>query len=85
MKALSVRLDDRLARQFDAVCEREGYKKNGIMTRLIQLFVKQRSVVKVTSHARSEDPFLRVIGILQGPLLKKGESIDDLVYDLRHQ
>lgn len=92
MKALSLRLDDRLSRQFDAVCSQLGYKKNTILTRMIAAFVQHKQNISSTMGKKQPtkpDPFLSVIGIIDSPngetLLPSdtdGDDIDKIVYNL---
>lgn len=42
MKALSIRLDDDLNEEFDELCHQEGYKKNGVVVKLIRGFVQKK-------------------------------------------
>ncbi len=41
MKALSVRLDDKLGRELDRVCRSSGLKKNTLISRLIERFLRE--------------------------------------------
>lgn len=88
MKALSIRLDDRLARRFDKFCRKTGYKKNTFIVRLIESTI-DRSKKFLSAGTRKkrdplkDDPFLKVIGIVKdGPILKSPEEIDEIVYGL---
>ena len=81
MKAISIRIDDRLGRQFEEVCQETGYKKNTLLTRLIASFVRHHHAT--TGSAKKRDPFAGVIGLMQaGPLLNSPDAIDKAVYDL---
>lgn len=83
MKSLSIRLDESLGKQFDTVCQKAGYKKNTVVSRLIRAFVASRSGRKITSPGKKKDPFMDVIGIDDlEPLLTRPDSIDSVVYDL---
>ncbi len=92
MKALSLRLDDRLSRQFDAACRRLGYKKNTLLTRMITAFVQHKqnlTSAKGKKQTTKPDPFLNVIGIISEHPASKDESfslsekeIDQIVYEL---
>lgn len=88
MKAISLRLDNRLGSQFDNLCKQLGYKKNTLLTRMIASFVAHKKNTlssKTTSKNKrlKSDPFLSVIGIVStDPLLSEEDSIDKVVYNL---
>lgn len=87
MKSLSVRLDDSLGSAFDDLCHNMGYKKNTLITRLIQAFVTSQttSVARTTKtlQRKKKDPFSDVIGLINTkPLLTSSNEIDALVYHL---
>lgn len=82
MKALSIRLENSLSRQFDEACRQSGIKKNTLVTRLIVSFVNyQKEKGKLKNH-KSHDPFLEVVGFMNIPsmLVEEGD-IDHVVYD----
>lgn len=86
MKALSIRLDDRLGTKFDSICRRTGYKKNTLVTRLIQAFV-QGQENRTDQHANrsqrdTRDPFEKVIGIINQPIGLSADEIDKVIYGL---
>lgn len=81
MKALSVRIDDRLSKEFDEVCRKTGYKKNTLLTRLIASFI-QHQKARVKGRKGNEDPFLEVIGFMDLPPLESSDEIDKAVYGL---
>ena len=79
MKAISIRLDDKLGREFDRVCQKTGYKKNTLVTRLISSFVSHQK--DFLSRRQKKDPFVAVIGSLDLPaLLDDSDTIDKIVY-----
>lgn len=84
MKALSIRLDDNLGKEFDEICRKTGYKKNTLLTRLIATFVRHQK--KTGGGQKGKDPFLDVIGLMQmGPFLGtpiSDDDVDQVVYDL---
>ena len=81
MKAISIRLEDGLGRQFDELCRKSGYKKNTLLTRLIASFVRHQKAL--LSNKRTQDPFAGVIGLLHmEPFLGADETIDKVIYDL---
>ncbi len=41
MATLSIRLDDTLNQEFDRLCERKGYKKSGLIVRLVREFIER--------------------------------------------
>ncbi len=80
MKAISIRIDDRLGRQFDQICQETGYKKNTLLTRLIASFIRHHQSVR---SAGKKDPFALVIGLMEAdPLLSSPDAIDKAVYGL---
>lgn len=82
MKALSIRLDDKLGKQFNDICRKTGYKKNTLVTRLIASFVNHQKQIFSPSLA-TQDPFEASIGSLKiGNLLSSEDAIDQAVYDL---
>ena len=88
MKAISLRLDNQLSRQFDDACRHLGYKKNTIITRMILSFVTHKNKISLKTAQKkkksSADPFLSVIGSLSPDeaLISIEDDIDKLVYDL---
>ncbi len=87
MRAISIRLDERLGRQFDQLCQIGGYKKNTVLTRLIAAYVNYygagRKTSPATRRSKSLDPFMKVIGLMKQPaLLPSGDEIDQIVYGL---
>jgi hypothetical protein len=83
MKAISVRLDDQLGKQFDELCQKSGYKKNTVVTRLIEFFVKNQQKKATLEKKKIKDPFHQVIGLMQmEPLLHEIDDLDKVVYDL---
>lgn len=67
MKAISVRMNDHLGQEFDLICRREDLKKNGVIVRLIDTFVKSRKRNSTIKKEKGEsDPFLNVMGIYNG-------------------
>ena len=82
MKALSIRLDDDLGKEFEKVCQKTGYKKNTLVTRLIASFVRHQKQV-FPKGKKANNPFAEVIGVIQSDsLLSAAEDIDRAVYDL---
>lgn len=82
MKALSIRLDDQLNRQFNEACKKAGYKKNTLVSRLIASFVRHQKQTK-SSRQKVKDPFAEVIGLLkQESFFESGDEIDKIVYHL---
>lgn len=83
MKALSIRLDSHLSREFDTICKEYGYKKNGIVVRLIEAFVSSRQSQKKSKKNEKSDPFLDVIGLYEGIVPShSSQEIDQLVYHI---
>lgn len=87
MKALSIRLDDKLGKEFDRVCLRTGYKKNTLLTRLIAAFVSHQKQDRSRRMHKDKDPFDAVIGLVRSEpllssLLSSEDDIDKVVYDL---
>lgn len=83
MKAISIRLDDRLGKEFDSLCRQAGYKKNTLLTRLIASFVRHQKSQGATSLRTKDDPFAKVIGLMAiGNLTDAETTIDQVVYDL---
>ncbi len=83
MRAISIRIEDDLGKQFDEVCKKAGYKKNTLLTRLIASFVKYQKRGGSVRQNKSKDPFLEVIGLMNiHPLLNSSEDIDKIVYGL---
>ena len=85
MKAISIRLEDSLGRQFDDACRRTGHKKNTLLTKLIAAFVRhQRASLRVgQAGKKNKDPFLEVIGLMrEESLLHSPEDIDRILYDI---
>lgn len=82
MRALSIRLDDRLGKDFEEVCQKTGYKKNTLLVRLIDSFVRHQKKASRLRGAR-KDPFEDVIGLMKiEPLMPISEEIDRVVYHL---
>lgn len=82
MKAISIRLDDRLGSEFDKLCQKAGYKKNTLLTRFIASFVRYQKGMAARSHQK-DDTFEKVIGLMAiGDLTRSEETIDRIVYDL---
>lgn len=83
MKAISVRLDDRLGKAFDEICAAAGYKKNTLLTRLIAAFVRYQKGRPAERLARKHDPFEAAIGVvsIRHPVVTN-EDIDRVVYTL---
>lgn len=81
MKAISIRIDEKLGREFDALCRQAGYKKNTLLSRLIESFVRYQK--QVAGRRRSKDRFVKFIGLMNlKPLLTSSDEIDKAVYDL---
>ena len=81
MKALSIRLDNTLSREFGRVCREAGYKKNTLLTRLIAAYIQHQKRTK--ERAKGSDPFARVVGAMNiAPLLSSPDDIDRTVYNL---
>lgn len=84
MKALSIRLDDHLGKEFDEICRKAGYKKNTLLTRLIATFVRHQK--KGGGGRKGKDPFLDVIGLMQvepfAGTAVSDDDVDRVVYDL---
>lgn len=81
MKALSIRIDNHLSDEFDAVCRKTGYKKNTLLARLIESFVRHQKKI-LGAKKGSVDPFAQVIGLMDvGPLIPADDEIDRIVYD----
>lgn len=80
MKALSIRIDEKLGKEFDELCKKAGYKKNTLVTRLIASFVRYQKRI-LGEQRKKRDPFIDVIGLMQmEPFLKSPEEIDKVVY-----
>lgn len=41
MTTLSIRVDEHLNKEFDHLCEQQGYKKSGLIVRLIREFIEK--------------------------------------------
>ena len=86
MKALSVRLEDSLSNKFDRLCRELGYKKNTVISRLIQTFVQVQTHQPLSMQKETpnpQDPFLAVIGLADlKPLLPPSHDIDAFLYQL---
>lgn len=83
MKPLYIRLDDKLAKKFDKICQKVGLKKNAVVTHMIESFVRKHSSKKNQIKNIEDDPIIKVIGIIKsGPLLTSPEDIDKVVYGL---
>ncbi len=42
MTTLSIRLDDNLGRELNLLCQKEGYKKSGLLIRLLREFLEKK-------------------------------------------
>ena len=42
MTTISLRLDDDLNQELDRLCEKEGYKKSGLLIRLLREFLEKK-------------------------------------------
>ncbi len=81
MKALSIRIEDDLSEEFDAICRKTGYKKNTLLARLIESFVRHQKNA-LGERKGSKDPFAQVIGLMNiEPLLPADDEIDRIVYN----
>ena len=83
MKAISIRLDDKLGKEFDQACRRTGYKKNTLLSRMIASFVKRQKEIHPLGFKKAKDPFEKVIGLMEvGSLVPTEDLLDKVVYDL---
>lgn len=83
MKAISIRIDEGLGREFDALCRERGCKKNTLLVRLIDAFVKHNRGQFARRSKTKKDPFAAVIGLMNvQPMLTKVDDIDTVVYNV---
>ncbi|HEX5035678.1 MAG TPA: hypothetical protein VFX30_00780 [bacterium] len=68
MKGLFLRLEDQLDRDLNEVCRREGYKKSGLITKLIRDFI--RSADKPRDPVREAQDFGIDISLIDENLKK---------------
>jgi len=72
MKALSIRLDDKLGRELDRLCRSSGLKKNTLISRLIERFALEQkprakeTILKETRGKWDRVFFSEVIGGWRG-------------------
>jgi len=82
MKALSIRLDNQLGRQFDRLCQQLGYKKNTLITRLVAGFVAHHSKNRTKKLTAGRSRLLRAAGTVEMPPLLSPNEIDEIVYNI---
>lgn len=70
MTTLSVRLDDDLNREFDLLCRKDGYKKGGLVVRLIREFIENKKSIHPSAT-------LKTVASLEGKLSLGGNALDD--------
>lgn len=78
MTTLSIRLDDRISKEFDQLCKHEGYKKNGLIVRLITDFLhsKKVSIPSISFHD---------ISSIEGKVSLGGNALDDTEQVFDHE
>lgn len=82
MKALSIRLDNQLGRQFDRLCQQLGYKKNTLITRLVAGFVAHQSKPRKKHRISGRSRVLRTAGTVEMPPMLSSQEIDEIVYNI---
>lgn len=71
MPAMTLRLDDSLAKKLDRICHKKGYKKTGVITRLVRDFVeKEGSLPHSRLTASDLQPLVGIVHI-------GGDSVED--------
>lgn len=80
MVAMTLRLDDQLAKKLDRVCKERGYKKSGFIQSLIRNFLNERLTVrrklKKFGDIRNLDPLIGIMSI-GGDSVKDSENYYD--------
>lgn len=72
MTTLSIRLDDNLGRELDLFCKREGYKKSGLLIRLLREFLGENK----SQPTMSTVPTLKDFS-WEGKLTLGGNALED--------
>lgn len=72
MVAMTLRLDNQLARQLTLVCKERGYKKSGIIQKLIRDFLNRENKRLPFRGGRAED-LQQLVGIVS----IGGDSVED--------
>jgi hypothetical protein len=78
MPAITLRMDDKLARQLDRVCREKGYKKNGLVLSLVRGFLKQEKEAKEQpSQSSHKVPGIEKLEGLVGIVSLGGDAVED--------